>query len=119
MSAYSTLLAALVRATRGQTWCVDNWRDEAELAQLTSAEKGAAHEHAVTDGYLIPLGEWHGKVFDAFTRVTSHAPGKSRRVVLYARTAKPLPGQPVHEQHRERAGCEGQADLLEMVGGGS
>ena len=117
MSAYSTLLAALTRATPGQTWTVDNWRDEADLAQLTSAERGAAHEHAVDDGYLVPLGGKVGGRFHTFTIPTTHRAGKGRRVIVYARTAKALPGQPVTEHHRERAECDGQGDLLEMVGG--
>lgn len=114
---YRVLLAALRRADPGETWTVDMWRPEADLAQLTSAERGAAHEHAVDDGYLVPLG---GKIdgrFHTFTIPTTHPAGKGRRVIVYARTSKPLPEQPAHDRHRtERVECEGQTDLLEVIG---
>lgn len=115
---YRILLAALQPAHAGQTWTVDGWREQADLGQLTSAERGAAHEHAVDDGYLVPLGGKVGDTFHTFTIPTTHPAGKGRRVIVYARTAKALPGQPAptvagHDPEQ----IDGQTDLLEMVGG--
>ena len=115
MSAYSTLLGALVRAAPGETWTVDGWRAEADLAQLTSAERGAAHEHAVDDGYLVPLGGRIAGTFHTFTIPTTHPAGKGRRVIVYARTSKPLPGQPSHERHHEHEQIDGQLSLVEVT----
>ena len=115
MSAYSTLLGALVRAAPGETWTVDSWRDEADLAQLTSAERGAAHEHAVDDGYLVPPGGRIAGTFHTFTIPTTPPAGKGRRVIVYARTAKALPGQPTHERHHEHEQVEGQLSLVEVT----
>ena len=114
--AYDTLLAAMTRAIPGETFTVDNWRDEADMAQLTSAERGAAHDHAVEDGYLVPLGGRVGDTFCTYTVPTTHPAGKSRRVCLYARTSKALPGQAAHERHREPSQVPGQVDLLDLVG---
>lgn len=115
MNPYATLLAALIRATPGETWTVDNWRAEADMAQLTSAERGASHERAVDDGYLVPLGGKVGGLFHTFTIPTTHPAGKGRRVVVYARTSKPLPGQPTPERHHERAEVAGQLALVEVA----
>lgn len=109
---YRVLLAALVRATPGDTWTVDGWRDEADLAQLTSAERGAAHQQAVDDGYLTPLGGTVGGVFHTFTIPTTHPAGKGRRVVVYERTGKALPGQAAPERHLERV--PGQLALIDV-----
>lgn len=112
---YGVLLGALVRATPGETWTVDGWRDAADLAQLTSAERGAAHEHAVDDGYLVPLGCKVGGIFHTFTIPTTHPAGKGRRVIVYARTSKALPGHATPERHHESSQCVGQVDLLDLV----
>lgn len=112
---YRVLLAALRNATPGETWTVDGWRAEADMAQLTSAERGAAHEHAVDDGYLVPLGGKVGGVFHTFTIPTTHPAGKGRRVIVYARTAKALPGQPTHERHHEPEQIAGQLALVEVT----
>lgn len=115
---YQVLLHVLGRVEPGETVTIDVWRDEADAAQLTSAERGAAHEHAVDDGYLVPLGGKVGGRFHTFTIPTTHPPGKGRRVIVYARTRKSLPGQPNPAPARdERAQCEGQVDLLEVIGG--
>ena len=112
---YRALLGALVRTSPGETVTIDTWRVEADLAQLTSAERGAAHEHAVDDGYLVPLGGKIAGVFHTFTIPTTHPAGKGRRVIVYARTAKTLPGQPTPERHHEPDQVEGQLCLVEVT----
>lgn len=116
---YRVLLAALASTHPGQTVTIDLWREQADLAQLTSAERGAAHEHAVDDGYLVPLGGKVGGTFHTFTIPTTHPAGKGRRVIVYARTAKALPGQPTPDiPGHERDEIDGQTDLLAMVEAG-
>ena len=114
MNPYAILLAALVRATPGETVTIDLWREQADLAQLTSAERGAAHEHAVDDGYLVPLGGKVGGIFHTFTIPTTHPAGKGRRVIVYARTAKSLPGQPTPERRHDHEQVDGQLALVEV-----
>jgi hypothetical protein len=115
VSAYGTLLAALYRTTPGETVTIDLWRAEADLAQLTSAERGAAHEHAVDDGYLVPLGGKIAGVFHTFTIPTTHPAGKGRRVIVYARTNKSLPGQATFERHHDHEQTHGQLTLVEVT----
>ncbi|GGL27523.1 hypothetical protein H9L10_03650 [Phycicoccus endophyticus] len=113
---YRVLIDALRKADAGETWTVDSWRTEADAAQLTSAERGAAHEHAVCDGYLVPLGTRLDGRFHTLTIPTTHPAGKGRRVIIYARTGHPLPEQKMHLPARERTECAGQGDLLEVIG---
>jgi hypothetical protein len=116
---YRVLLGALAGVPLGEEVTIDLWREQAELAQLTSAERGAAHERAVADGYLVPLGRTLGGRFHTFTIPTTHPAGKGRRVIAYARSGKALPQHAAPEAHgRERAECDGQADLLEIVEAG-
>lgn len=116
---YRVLLASLRPVHAGERWTVDGWREQADLAQLTSAERASAHERAVVDGYLVPLGAMVAGVFHTFTIPTTHPAGKGRRVIVYARTTKSLPGQPamdLHHEHRAEQGqVPGQANLLELV----
>ena len=84
--AWDCLRAVLETVEPGRTVTIDTWRDEADLAQLTSAERGAAQSRAVDEGWLKPLGlDVDGK-FEALTRRSTHAAGKGRRVVLFRRT---------------------------------
>lgn len=84
--AWDTLRAVLETTPAGKSFCIDSWRDEAELAQLTSAERGAAHRHAVDLRWLEPLGDDVDGQFEALTRRSQHPAGKGRRVVLFRRT---------------------------------
>ena len=81
------LRAVLETTPPGTTVTVDSWRDEADHAQLTSAEKGAAQSHAVDAGWLTPLGLVVDGTFEALTRRSTHPAGKGRRVVLFRRTS--------------------------------
>lgn len=112
---YRVLLDALQPAHAGEHWTIDSWRQRAEFAQLTSRERARAHERACEDGYLVPLGARVGGVFHTFTIRTTHREGHGRRVIVYARTAKSLPGQPAMDLHHEaRNGGQvpGQSNLL-------
>jgi hypothetical protein len=104
---YRVLLAAMHRAPPGSTWSVDTWRTEADLAQLTSLERGQAQTRAVDEGYLTPLGAYRDGRWLPLCDRTTHAKGKGRWVQVLERTDRPLPGQV----------CEGQAELFEMSGG--
>lgn len=113
---YRVLLAALQPVHAGEHVTIDAWREEADLAQLSSRERAAAHERACVDGYLVPLGARVAGVFHTFTIKTTHPAGHGRRVIVYARTAKSLPGQPAmelhHESRRGAAQIEGQSNLM-------
>lgn len=117
--AYRILLVALRGAERGDTWTTDDWHDQAAHASLTAAEKGAAHQQAIDDGYLERVLV---KVRDGrrvATQIPSVVPSrKGGGVQLHIRTGRALPGEKAPEQHRrEIEQCDGQIDLLELVGG--
>lgn len=107
---YPTLLAVLLRAREGDPWSSRSWHEEATLAQLKSAEVGAAQRRAVDDGYLARVGEWVGDEWSPNMPRCTHEGGKSRWVTRYRRTGKRLPGQAEPQM-------AGQMDLLEAVGG--
>ena len=90
---FPVLAAVLLNAEPGSLWTVDSWHDEAHAAQLTGAEKKAAHDVAVERGYLRPLGDWFDGEFCPNVRPTRSPLGKRRPVQLFRRTSLPLPGQ--------------------------
>jgi hypothetical protein len=106
--AYRVLIAAMTNARPGTTWSADSWRDQADLAQLKSAERGAAQGRAVDEGYLRPLGEYRDGRWLPLCDRTTHVAGKGRWVQVYERTATLLPGQP------NRAELDGQLALVEV-----
>ena len=88
---YRVLLDSLYRITPGTYVTADDWHDEARLAGITSAEKGAAHQAAIDAGYLVrvivPIG---GRT--AAVQVPSQVPSrKGGGVQLHIRTSLPLP----------------------------
>lgn len=113
---YGILKAALVRVIPGEVFTADNWHKEAAEAELTAAEKAAAHQAAIDDGYLVRVVLRLGGRTVA-TQIPSAVP--SRRgggVQLHTRTSKALPGQPTAStHHRERTEIDGQVDLMDLV----
>ena len=116
---YAELLTAHERLTVGEAFMADTWRHRADAAHLTAAQQSAAHRRAVKDGYLVPLVMRLPDGRRLTTATPSATPSrKSGRVLVYSRTSKALPLRPTpDEHHRELAECDGQGDLLEMVGG--
>ena len=112
---YRVLLAALHSVTPGAYFTSDDWHEQAALASLTSAEKGAAQQQAIDDGYLVrvivPIGNRSAAV-----QVPSVIPSrKSGGVQLHVRTRRALPGQPTHERHHEHEQVDGQLSLVEVT----
>ena len=113
---YRILLAALRPVASGAYFTSDDWHDQAHHASLTSAEKAAAQQDAIDEGYLVrvivPIGNRTAAV-----QVPSQVPSrKGGGVQLHVRTSKALPGQPAPmEHHRDAAQVDGQIELFEVA----
>ena len=85
------LLAVLDTIPAHRVVTCDDWRTEADTAQLNPAERGAAPRNAARLGYLEPLVvERDGRRFLACEPSTREH-GKGNRVLAYVRTGLPVP----------------------------
>lgn len=115
---YRVLLAALEEVGRGEFFTADDWHTQAAYAQLTSAEKGAAQQQAIDDGYLERVVVRIGGRRAAVQVPSTIASRKGGGVQLHIRTGRALPEHPSPDPaRRQRTECEGQVDLLEVIGG--
>ena len=89
---WNVLRAVLETIPAGTLWTSDAWHDEAALASLTSSEKAAAQDRAVTEGWAERIiVEVDGRT--AAVQVPSLVPSRKRGAVqLLRRTSV---GQPV------------------------
>jgi hypothetical protein len=113
--AYRVLMAAMSHARPGETWSADSWRDQADMAQLKSAERGAAQARAVDEGYLRPLGEFRDGRWLPLCDRTTHVAGKGRWVQVYERTATLLPGQQPSRAELDQAEAYERGLTLDMT----
>ena len=91
----------------GSTFSAATWHDEAVLAGLRSGQIVAAQKHAVTAGWLEPIGcELDGTFSPNMVRA-QHEKADGRWVAAYRRTSLYAPTV-------ERAEVPGQLDLLEV-----
>ena len=89
--ATAVLLRFLQTVPADAVLTADAWRTEADAAQLTTSERGAAPRNAARLGYLEPLVVEHaGRRFLA-CEPSSRENGKGGRVLAYVRTDVAIP----------------------------
>ena len=86
--AHRTLARHLTTLSFGAVVTADTWREEADAAQLTSAEVGGALLWATGRGYLRKC--WADDTTPK-TVCSTWPPNKGRRIAVYARTTTPIP----------------------------
>lgn len=118
LTPYDELLTALEDYTVGEMFMADSWRARADARHLTAAQVGAAQKRAIREGYLVPFTL---RLPDG-RRIATAAPSgtesrKGGRNLVYSRTSKALPLRATpNAAHAERPQCDGQTDLLDLVG---
>lgn len=85
---WNTLRAVLECIPEGSHVSAATWHDEAVLAGLRSGQIVAAQKHAVTLGWLEPVGQWIDGTWSPNMMRAQHAKADGRWVTLYRRTGE-------------------------------